>query len=489
MTPKEAHDWLSKLNKSREGNFNLEDAAFKQQLDFIRDPARLKAIFCTRRAAKSYTGGIYLISEALKNPGSNCLYLALTRETAKGIIWKDILKDLNRKFNLNMQFNGTTLTATLPNGSVIWVTGADADEDEMNKLLGKKYRLVIIDEASMFSINMHQLVYGVLKPATADQRGTICLLGTASNITRGLFYDVTNRREPGWTLHTWTAYDNPHVESQWREEIADIENNRPLFKDTALFKQWYLNQWVIDEDALVYKFNRDKNEINELPAFESPYHYVLGIDLGHSPDPSAFVVAAYSDQSPHLFITHTEKHLNMDVTAVADKIKALDKIYNFDAKIIDGSMKMAIAEMNTRHGCNVIPADKAGKEHWINLLNSDLIQTKIRFMPQTDGLMKELESLVWETDNGRIRIPRKEHSTLDNHLCDAFLYLWRYTYTYLYTQPIAPKFIDPHSQSEWEPKHLEELSQAVKDAQNPYRWDIGIKPDEGLFDFDKDEML
>lgn len=467
MSPQEARKLLKKMQKAQEGSFKLNEAAFQQQIEFIKDKARLKALFCTRRAAKSYTGGLYLIQEALAHPGSNSLFIALTRQSAHGIIWKDILRELDLKYRLNIKFNETLLTATLPNGSVIWVTGADTDEQEMNKLLGKKYKLVVIDESSMFGINMHQLVYGILKPATADQRGTICLLGTASNITRGLFYEITTRKEPGWSLHQWTAYDNPHVAEQWREEIKEIEEKRPAFKTTPLFKQWYLNEWVIDEDALVYKYHEQANGISYLPIYDNPYRYILGIDLGHSPDPSGFVVACYTDQSPLLFVVHAEKHLNMDVTLVSNKIKELDKKYRFDAKIIDGSMKMAIAEMNTRHGVNVIPADKTGKEHWINLLNSDLIQGRIKFLPQANDLTLEMMSLVWETDNGRIKVPRKENPNLPNHLSDAFLYLWRYTHAYLHEKPILPVKIDWSAQSEWEPKHLKQLEEQVKESQNP----------------------
>jgi phage terminase large subunit len=488
FSPKEAQDLLNQLDALERSSFHLEEAAFNHQLSFIEDPARLKALFCTRRAAKSYTGGLYLIKEALENPGSNCLFIGLTRQSAHGIIWKDILRELDTKYKLNIKFNETLLTATLPNGSVIWVTGADTDEQEMNKLLGKKYKLVVIDEASMFSIDMRQLVYGVLKPAAADQRGTICLLGTASNITRGLFYQITTAREPGWSLHQWTAHDNPHVAKQWQEELDEIDRSRPLFKLTALFRQWYLNQWVIDEDALVYKFDESRNKRSHLPIFDNPFHYILGIDLGHSPDPSAFVIGAYTEQSPVLYVIHAEKHLHMDVTAVSQRIKELDAKYKFDAKIIDGSMKMAIAEMNTRHGANVIPADKAGKEHWINLLNSDLIQNKIQFLPQAQELMDELGSLVWETDNGKVKIPRKEHPGLANHNADAMLYLWRYTHAYLHKEPVLPKVINWTKQEEWEPSHLKNLEDQVRKAQNPDHFDAAFEPDDGLFDF-KDEAL
>lgn len=478
-------DLVKYYNEKKKSQFNLARLAFKQQLDFIDDPSRLKALFCTRRAAKSYTGGLYLIREALANPGCNCLFIGLTRLSAHGIIWKDILRELDRNNALNIKFNETTLTATLPNGSVIWVTGADTDEQEMNKLLGKKYRLVVLDEASMFSVNMHQLVYGVLKPATADQRGTICLLGTSSNITRGLFYDITEQREAGWSLHRWTAYDNPHVATQWTEEIEEIRNKRPLFMETALFRQWYLNEWVVDEDAKVYKFNPERNLISSLPVYDTPFHFVLGIDLGHSPDPSAFVVSAYHDESSILFFIQAEKHLKFDVTDVANKIKELDAKFNFDTKIIDGSNKMAVEELNIRHKVNVIPADKLGKEHFINLMNAEFIQGRIKLLPQTKEYADELATLVWVTDNGKVKEPRKEHPGLSNHLTDAGLYNWRWTYTYLHSIPEKKPLWG--SQEQWETAHIKAAEESVRKKENPNSLEIDF--DDNLFDFNSDEQI
>lgn len=467
--------------------FDVSKAAFPQQLEFINDRARLKALFCTRRAAKSYTGGLYLIKEALETPNCNCLFIGLTRQSAHGIIWKDILRELDLHYKLNIKFNETLLTATLPNGSVIWVTGADTDEQEMNKLLGKKYKLVALDEASMFTINMQQLVYGILKPATADQRGTICLLGTSSNITRGLFYDITTRKEPGWSLHTWTAHDNPHVAKQWQEELDDITKNRPKFMQTALFKQWYLNQWVIDEDAKVYKFDRVHNQSIALPRDISHWNYVLGVDLGHSPDPSAFVVSAFSNESPVLFFVHAEKHIKFDITDVASKIKELERRWNFQVKVVDNANAQAVAELNNRHQCNLIAADKTGKNDFINLMNAEFIQGHIIALAGAQELVGEYETLVWQTENGLIKLTpsgqRKEHPGLPNHLTDAALYNWRHCYQYLF-KPTEP-FKDLSRQDVWEPEHIKRLEEAVRRAQNPTEIDLHF--DEDLFDFNKDD--
>lgn len=471
--------------RSKPRVFSVNEVAFRQQQEFVYDQSRLKALFCTRRAAKSYTGGLYLIKEALENPGCNCLYIGLTRQSAHGIIWKDILRELDLKYALNIKFNETLLTATLPNGSVIWVTGADTDESEMNKLLGRKYRLVVLDEASMFTVNMHQLVYGILKPATADQRGTICLLGTSSNITRGLFYDITTKQEAGWSLHTWTAHDNPHVAKQWQEELDDIKANRPLFQETALFKQWYLNQWVVDDEAKVYRFNEGVNRVIHLPRHLSDFHYVLGVDLAHSPDSTAYVVGCYHEADPVLYIIHAEKHLKLDITDAAEKVKELDKRYGFEVKVVDGANKMAVEEMNQRHRCGLIPADKTGKVDFINIMNSEFIQQRIKLLPQTKALEDEYRTLVWITDNGKVVEPKKEHPGIHNDLADAALYLWRYCYQYLFEVP--KKAIDWSSQERWEPQHIEKLAEQIRKEQNPNELELSF--DQDLFDFSQDDPI
>lgn len=416
---------------------------FRQQAAFINDKARLKALFCTRRAAKSYTAGAYMVQECLVNPGVNCLFLGLTHASAKGIIWKDILKTLNLKLDLEISFNETTLIATFPNGSQIYVTGVDVSEDEMNKLLGKKYRLVCIDEASMYTIDMNKLVYGILKPATADLRGTICLMGTASNFTRGLFYDITLGKEPGWSLHSWTAYDNPHIAKQWAEEIEEINTLRPLFRETPLFKQWYLNEWVVDTDKLVYKYSFDRNSFAKLPTSLSPagWTYILGVDLGYEDD-TAFVLCAFHENDKTLYVVKSFNKKHMDITDVANKIKEFRDSKEFPVAkvIIDGSNKQAVEEMQRRHGVALEAADKIGKSDFIEIMNGELIQGHIKIKDTLTALTQEMMGLVWMTDGDKVKLPRKEHPNLPNHLCDALLYAWRYCYGYM-AESLKPKVI------------------------------------------------
>lgn len=445
------------------------DTNFPQQQKFIEDPAKLKLLSCTRRAGKSMTAAIYLISEALKNPGCNCLAIGLTRESIKSILWKDCLRFLNEKFQLNAIFNLTELTMTLTNGSVIRLTGIDSDENESRKLLGGKYRLVCVDEGSMYTIDLRNLIYGILKPAMTDpnaggQRGTIAMMGTSSNFTRGLFYDVATGKEPGWSVHNWSAHDNPYVAKQWQEELDEIATLRPLYMQTPQFRQWYLNEWVVDEEKLCYKFNEGKNLYSERPNLRSElWTYVLGIDLGWEDD-TALVVSSFHANDPHLYIVETYNRKFMTLPDVEAKTHEFQQRYEISRVIIDGSAKQSIETMRTKTGIPFEFADKTGKEAFIELLNADLIQEKIKVHASCTNLINEMMSLVWMTDGDRIRQPKKEHPALPNHLCDAMLYNWRMCFHHHFEPatkliPVgSPAWYQQQSEGIWE-RERERLEQ------------------------------
>lgn len=418
---------------------------FQQQRDFIAHPAKLKALFCTRRSAKSFTGGLYLMEEALKHPGCNVLFIGLTRLSAKAIVWKDVLRAIDRTHKIGAKPNQTELSLTLPNESVIYVTGVDTTEEEMIKLLGRKYRLVIIDEASMYTINLRNLVYGVLSPAMTDpdaggQRGTICLTGTASDFPRGLFYDVTTGAEPGWKLFEWTAHDNPHVAVQWAEGLQDIRQSRPLYMETPQFKQWYLNQWVVDEEKLVYRFHPDRNLIKQsdftaLVHKLDPQYWsvVLGVDLGWEDD-NAFILTAYHLNDPTLYVLRTASQKKLTFDQVAEKIQEFmaDKAWAPQKVVIDGANKQGVESMRQRSNIPFDYADKQDKATFIELCNADLVQAKVKVVDTAENrpLWQEMAALVWVTDGDKIKLPKKEHPALPNHRTDAYLYAWRNGYHY-----------------------------------------------------------
>lgn len=437
---------------------NLIDDGFSAQASFIRDESSLVIGFCTRRAGKSYAAGLRLFQAALAHPGSSCLYIALTRDSAKKIAWKDVLKTINRKHDLGCKFNGTELSCTLPNGSTIYLLGVDSDEQEKQKLLGQKYSIVIIDEAASFSIDLNELVFGILKPAVADYRGTICLIGTPGNLKKGLFFDLTSGETKshwsrnGWSCHQWTAFDNPYMSANWKAEINELKANNPRVEETPLFKQHYLGQWVVDDSKLVYRYLAGRNDFNgALPARVGEYRYVLGIDLGYE-NATAWTVGAYHEHDKDLYVLESFKESRLDISAVALRTTALCRKYDFDRIQIDNANKQAVEEMRKRHGIPLHAADKTGKSDFIELMNAEFIMGRIKIGPDAHPLKDEYVGLVWDEKTDK----RQEHPSCDNHCADSALYMWRYCYSYL-SEVVVPK--PAEGTPAWVQEQVEQMKQ------------------------------
>ena len=393
------------------------------------------AALCTRRAGKSYGLGIKLCKTAYEIRGATIAYIALTRQSAKNIMWKDILKTINREFNLGARFHEAELKMIFPNGSEIQLVGADSTAEEMNKLLGQKFALAAVDEGSMYRIDLEQLIYSTLKPAVADYEGQIVIIGTPSNNIKSLYYDITTGKEPGWSTHKWTAFDNTNIADKWDREIKFLKEKNPNIEDTPLFRQMYRGEWVIDLSALVYKYN-DNNKTDALPP--GKYNHIIGIDLGYN-DPTAITVAAYRDDDPVLYFIDSFKKSEMIITDVAEVLKQYWEKYKPLWMVIDNASKQAVEELIQRYHLPLTSADKINKYEFIQLMNTDLYTDKVKVLPECTDILDEWDSLVWDE---RLLASGKyvEHPLHPNHLSDAALYAWRHAYHYT----AKPKFIDPN---------------------------------------------
>lgn len=421
---------LTELAKRQSLIQQLRNECFPAQLAFIDDPSLRKTAQCTRRAGKSYLDGVYFCLTAIRFPGSTSLYIGPTREVARKIMYKDILIKLNKKFQIGMQINKTTLECLYPNGSVLYLIGTDSSPDEAEKALGQKYDLVVIDEAQSYRQDQRYLVHSVLEPACADHRGTICMTGSPGNNLRTYFYDITGRKahEPnyvyGWTRHKWAWADNPHTAEEMRELTERLKLENPNIEETPFYRQMYLNEWVIDLDALVYKYSDSRNRAESLPS-NHEYYYGLSVDLGFEDD-TAFVIAAYSDTDKNMYFVEVHKERGMDITDVANKCAYFTHKYKPVRYTIDGAHKQAVAELRNRYGIPFVPSDKHGKAEIIEIMNADFTLGKIKLLPGAEPLVEEYHNLIWDKQS----LKRIEHQACPNHASDAGLYGWRMCYHY-----------------------------------------------------------
>lgn len=447
--------------------YDFTDPKFPAQTAFLRDPAKFKLALCTRRAGKSEGAARDLLQCAVNVPGSVGIFFGRTRLSAKNVVWR-ILRKYIDKFSLTCEINKTELSITFPNGSQIFLAGVDATADEREKYLGMALYRVYIDECASHRQDLYELVCGVIMPALVDHDGTVCLLGTPGNFTRGLFYRISSGQpdpnDPPCSVHRWTAYDNPYMAKKWAAEIAKIQEERPGFMLTPLYAQHYLGKWVVDDERRIYPFD-DKVNLFQLPLEPShDWKHVIGVDLGWEDD-SAFVVLAYAKTDPFTRVVYCFKKKGMIISEVASHVKDLLTRYGADSTVvIDNAAKQSVMEMVKRHDLSLIPAQKQEKSQFQAILASEMKEGKVKIAagegcnPLVDEICRLIKA---EPKPGQVVF--KEHPNCANHLCDAFLYAWRYTFGFLGRTP--DPLVDPKSPRglAQEAKRLEEQAKKAFD--------------------------
>lgn len=431
------------------------DPSFKAQKDFILDDSDRVAALCTRRAGKSYGVGYKMYRAALSEPGCSIIYLGLTRMTAKRIMWKDVMKPLNEKLHLNCIFHETELSIRLPNGSVIYIAGADGIQ-ELEKHLGGKLKLAVIDEAGSFRIDLKSLCYEMLEPALADYDGTLCMIGTPTALLDTLFHKVTTGREPGWKCHSWTTFDNPHMASVWRKRLEKLKEHNPNIEETPAYRRMYLKEWVTDLSSLVYKYEPARNLVPDCP--KGQMTYVMGIDLGYE-DPTAFVICGFLQTDKTLYVIESHKAKHMVISDVATRAEYYCKKYDINRIIVDNASKQAVEELRQRYGLQMLAADKVGKAEFIEIMNAEILSGRIKIVDSdsTLPLRDEWGSLVWDERSKK----REEHPACDNHCADAALYAWRECYQYLSQPPVEDKRSIDEKMDDYEIELAEKLDKEM----------------------------
>jgi hypothetical protein len=335
----------------------------------IEDPAPRKCWPKGRRGGGSIGLAAWLFEEYHRWPGHTSLYLALTKEHAKGIIWP-ALEWLNERYQMGLVFNGhpLELSITAPNGYRVLVR-AGKDRAQVEKLRGiyGGLRRAAIDEIGSFSAQDKQLRYlitSIITPQFMDTHhlggGQFVACGSPGVDPRGFYYekctgrDHTGKEVQSWSSHRWTALDNPYLDAagylleelqngdyilddtpaEWIVEqllaLKDTPLDDPawapiLAKLSAEFRREYLADWVKDTDSLVY-LPTERNMLPDgwtLPAGE-PWRIVIVVDPGWG-DGNGFAVAAKSLRSRHVVLLRAYYLPELDDDQIAEELKALRK--------------------------------------------------------------------------------------------------------------------------------------------------------------------
>lgn len=411
---------------------NYVKGLFGPQRAFYDDTSsKRRAALTSRRAGKTEACAALLISAAKKHPGSLSLYLALSKSSARNIMWSTLMS-MERRYNLGLVFKEIdgqlSIMVPCPGGvwSRLWLCGV-ANSVEGEKIRGVKLAICVIDEAGSFGDFLADLVEDIIGPCLLDLDASCIMIGTPTAVCWGFFWEITSGNGIGpdaavaWSTHHWTVLDNPYIPhaKEWLEQKLKDNN---WDKSFPRYRREWLGEWVDTSDQLVFPYDRSKNCYFNLPGDEDDrWITFMGIDIGIV-DASAFVIASYRRGHPEIYIREVFKSSGLIPSAIAARILAFKEKYRISHVVMDtgGIGAGFAAECEQRYGLQIEQAEKTKKRAFVELVRGELLSGVIKINPRTcEPLLNEIARLVFNEKGDDYLAGRQDHCS------DSFLYVVR----------------------------------------------------------------
>jgi DNA-binding transcriptional regulator WhiA len=374
----------------------------------------------THNSGKTESCAADLIFTCLESPNVNCAYITLTRVSAKRIIWSIIKRVINDYRIPILRYNNSDLSVEFKNGSVLYISGAK-DASEIERFRGMSLKKIYIDECQSFRSYIKALIDDILVPSTWDVNGSICLIGTPGPVPAGFFYDCTH--SPEWSNHKWNILDNPWIlkkSGRTPEQLLLEERTRKgISESDPSYQREALGLWAKDDNALVFKFQKTLNIVQELP---SNLTFVFGIDLGFN-DADAIAVLGFDYKHDCVYLVEEFIQAKQTISDLVTIIKRLDEKYSPVKMVIDaGALGKKIAEeIKQRHAIPVEAAEKTRKLEFIELFNDDLRTGKFKALSGT-RFEEDCYLVQWNMDDPTKRVVS---DTYHSDILDSALYAWK----------------------------------------------------------------
>lgn len=432
------------------------ELSFPAQEKFVNDTSQFIAACCTRRAGKTSGLGLRFIRTMQKYPGSMSRYIALTRDSARDIMWP-VLQDLNDRLSLGAEFTDHNLTMTLPNQATLKLFGADM-KNFIRRLKGAKSPAVAIDEAQEFGEHLGSLIDDVLTPTIADYSGSwLALTGTPGPIPRGVFFDITENKQSDYSLHKWSLYDNPYLPNA-RTFVAALKKRKQWDENNPTYLREYCGRWVLDLDSLLIRYEASKSDYGQVPN-DKHWNYILGVDIGHR-DADALAVVCWSESTPNIYLLEELITSQQDITELSNQIEAMMKKYDISKIVMDeGALGKKIGEeIRRRKQLPITPADKARKMENVAFLNDYLRLGKFkakkdsRFAQDSYQVQIDYE----KTTPDKLIVKKGFHSDI----IDAVLYAFKESPAFTYQKPVdKPKW----GEKKWYEQEVTEMEERAEE--------------------------
>ena len=264
--------------------------------------SRFKVVAAGRRFGKTYLS-MSQMARSARFPYSQVWYVTTTYSAAKNIMWS-VLKERLQRLGWAKRFHEVALQATLINGSVISLKGANNPDS----LRGIGLDYLVLDEAAYLE---ERVWTEVLRPTLSDKVGGALFISSPSG--RNWFYDLwedgQDPDEDDWESWQFTTLEGGNVPP---EEVEAARRNL----DARTFEQEYEARFVTYTGLVYYGFDHSESVVDR--GYEPNQPVYIGMDFNI--DPMTATVFQMDENDGTLFIIDEIEIFGSNTDEMAEEI-------------------------------------------------------------------------------------------------------------------------------------------------------------------------
>jgi hypothetical protein len=377
-------------------------------------------IMSSRRTGKSSLGLLILTERAIRNPGTDHLYVAPAKNKL-GLyidpIFRQVFDDCPVK--LMPKFKPSKAIIVFPNGSRIILTGSNRDAYE-SAIRSFKLKTIFIDEAREID-DFKDMMESAALPAVFDSDGYIIISSTPGKVLDCELAKVQNDLQAIGAYHHNTVFECNYPP----ERIAEFEREtcgKNCGKGTKHKPAWlreYMAEWVRDESILIIPEFKIKEHVNSPQKDRQlyPFYYKFeAMDQGGVHKTVVLFAYFRFGKTPSLIIDGEEVFTGTDVRVdiIAKRIKAREALCQFNnvfSRVADVNDRIALKSLNSMYGFDFHPVVKIYGENNTGSkgLKAMVDETRTWFVsspasvainPACKELIGALQNCIWN-DSGK----------------------------------------------------------------------------------------
>lgn len=420
------------------------------------------------RSGKTYAIIQWMVVRGLKTPGAWQLVARRYNRDIMGTIWEQtlprVLSGLNMRRGEDYEMREKPAQLMLPDDSTILFDGLD-DKERVDKILGTDWLTQYLNECTDIPWPTVKTLRTRLAQKIGDESPkfiTDLNPGSIAHWSHVVFFEgkIPETRDP-WPTEPkiledgtviqpgtfgklqLTPYDN-------RENLADGYIERELETLTGDFRsRFLLGEYSSNSELVVFHPQR----FYEWPEFLAwgnrewaSVRLVGGLDLGVD-DPDAFVILAYRDGDPDVYIVYEHMARRQSTEELAAQIKrgmkwAADNIPTPEPGLViwsdtntvrhgkEGDSKKNARMLAEVYGLPCRPAYKRDKILGIEFLRDDVGAGRLH-VPMAGPFADECTKTVWTKNPVDESIIREiDDETFHPNMMDAIIYAYRFLMSY-----------------------------------------------------------